>query len=718
MSAQARSEKPKRPVRFSKLATYIVAALTTIALIGGGYWLYRDSITQAVNVTTTSFMNQIADHDAQSIYNQVKNRWDSLEALVDRLLVTRESDLGELSYQLSVESRASSFTKLFLVTSDGVVRDSAFLTTQLDQKDWAESYRSTTSRSVMRYDLNEPELWGEFLMYTVKLEKPTLCQGELIEGVVGLSPVKSMEEGLRFESFDGRGVAIVVQSSGDVVTASEYYKTPDDENFFSAIKESKFLTGSFDSMLASVENGEDAFIEYEASDGRYYASVKPIQDSSWYLVVKVNSAVMSDQVNELLSRSLVFFGTMGVLIAAVAVVIMRSVRDARVARASEHAKSTFLANMSHEIRTPLNGLVGLQYLMRQNLDDRARLVEYLDQADASATFLKSIITDVLDMSKIESGQMALYANPFDLGTLVRDIESMMAPQMRSHSLSFFIDDAEVFAPGVVGDELRIKQIIVNLLGNAVKFTPEGGSVTLTVEQRAVNGGNPTTVFHVSDTGCGMSADFLSRIWEPFEQEQRVASQNGTGLGTALSKVLVEAMGGTIKVESTEGTGTTFTVSLPLPVSEEGSSGCEPAETAHADTLEGRRVLVAEDNAVNRMIIVDILTDEGCEVTQANDGRAARDAFEASVEGSFDVVLMDLQMPEMNGYEAAAAIRSLPRRDARSVPIIALTANAFREDVARALESGMNDVVTKPLDVALLLEKLKAFGSNESDTKGC
>lgn len=711
MSEQESPRLARRFARFSKVASYAVVGVLAVSLIIGGYCLYRQSMTQAVNATTTSFMSQIADHDAQSIYNQIDHQWSSLESLVDRLLTTREDDLGELSYQLSVESQTSSFAKLYLIAADGTVHDSALLTTTLDKERWAGAYRSTETRSVGRYDLNEPELWGEFVMYTVKLEKPMMCEGELIEGIVGLSPVQDMEEGLRFESFDGRGVAIVVQSSGDVVTASEYYRSGDGENLFDQLEGATFVSGSYDGMRASIESGNDAVIEYEADDGRYYASIMPIRDSDWYLAVKVNSSVASDQVNELLSRSLVFFAVMGGLVAAVAVVIMRSVRDARVARASEQAKSTFLANMSHEIRTPLNGLVGLQYLMRQNIDDRERLVEYLDQADASAAFLKSIITDVLDMSKIESGQMGLYAKPFELPSLMRDIESMMMPQMKTRSLNFVIDAAGVFAPDVVGDEMRIKQIIVNLLGNSVKFTSEGGDVTLSVSQRAGGSGAPITEFRVSDTGCGMSADFLSRIWEPFEQEQRAASQNGTGLGTALSKILAEAMGGTIGVESTEGVGTTFTVSLPLPVSDEEPPVSASEEAVPADTLEGRHVLVAEDNAVNRMIIVDILTDEGCEVVEANDGRAALDAFKASEEGAFDVVLMDLQMPEMDGCEAAAAIRALSRGDAKSVPIIALTANAFREDVARALDHGMNDVVTKPLDVSLLLEKLKALGSN-------
>lgn len=716
MTGMWRRGAAKSPRQSRRIFPYAITVVVAALLIGSGYWFYRQSITQAVNFTTTSFMNQIADHDAQSIYNQISRQWDSLDTLLDRLATTREEDLSDISYLMSVEAQASTFGKFFLVSDKGTVHDSAYLTTELDRMDWADTYRSTRVRSVVRYDLDEPELWGEYLLYVVKLEKPVHCKGELIEGVVGLSPVHDIEEGLRFESFDGKGLAIVVQASGDVVTASKYYKRAGNENFFSILHDATFLTGSYEELLTSVSRDEDAFIEYELSDGTYYASIKPIEDSDWFVAVKVNSSVMADQVNGLLMRSLAFFGVMAVLLAAVIVIITRSVRDARVARASEQAKSTFLANMSHEIRTPLNGIVGLLYLMRQNLDDRKRLGEYLDQADASATFLKSVITDVLDMSKIESGQLALYEEPFSLTSMVGDIEALMIPQTRSRSLAFSVHLNNVIVPDVVGDEMRIKQVVVNLLGNAVKFTPEGGSVTLSVSQQPRDG-EVLTVMEVSDTGRGMSPEFLSRIWEPFEQEKRPGSQNGTGLGTALSKVLVDAMGGSIDVASTEGEGTTFTVTLPLPVSRDEVGGHAAGDEESVDTLEGARVLVVEDNAVNRMILVDILEDEGCVVTEASDGRVALECFEASEVGSFDAVLMDLQMPVMDGYEAAAAIRALPRPDAARIPILALTANAFRDDVARALSSGMDDVITKPLDVGLLFEKLKTLGSVTPTTKG-
>ena len=236
----------------------------------------------------------------------------------------------------------------------------------------------------------------------------------------------------------------------------------------------------------------------------------------------------------------------------------------------------------------------------------------------------------------------------------------------------------------------------------------------------VNGETVHTVFQVSDTGCGMSQEFLERIWQPFEQEHRVAHQNGTGLGTTLSKTLVEKMGGSISVESQLGKGTVFTFSIPLPVvrqTGEESPSNEAKETGHGmggkSMLAGKHIMVVEDNEINRMIVVSILEDQECELTEARDGQEALASFEGSRQDYYDLILMDIQMPVMNGYEATRSIRSLDRPDAKSVPIIAMTANAFREDIEKALDAGMDDVATKPLDISLLLKKIEQIGNGRN-----
>ncbi|WP_080800834.1 hybrid sensor histidine kinase/response regulator [Arabiibacter massiliensis] len=700
MIARARATLGSRFLAYA--AIFAVAA----ALLGGGYWLYQQSVADAVGGTTSSFMAQVAEHDAQGIRNQMNGKWDYLEALSERIRLNREENISDISYMLGIERRASAFEQLYLITEGGTVYADSYLKADLGSMPWGGLYETQDDRFAQRYDLEEPEIWGEYLLYGVKLDAPIACAGELVEGVVGLVPLSNIESSMQFESFDGEGVAMVIQSSGDVVTAGRYSNSIHGNNYFKSIEGATFLSGSYADCVQAVEQRENAFVEYRGADGRFYAALAPIEGSDWYLVVKVSSAVTTKQVGELMARSLLFFALAGIVLAAVLVVVYRSVQNARIARESEKAKSAFLANMSHEIRTPLNGLVGLQYLMRQNLGDKAKVAEYLDQADVSAEYLKSVITDVLDMSKIESGQMELYPQPFDLGSMLRDIDVLIGSQAKARNLSFAIDAGGVQAPRVVGDEMRIKQSIVNLLGNSLKFTPEGGAITLCALQTPATEGFITT-FTVSDTGCGMSPEFLERIWEPFEQERRTASRNGTGLGTALTKVLVEKMGGTISVKSQLGQGSTFTIDVPLPLAEEqDDTAARSHEGRDEVTLEGMRVLVAEDNDVNRMIIEDILADEGCDVTAVCDGRQAVDAFVDSDLDAFGVVLLDLQMPVMTGYEAAEAIRALDRPDGARVPILALTANAFHEDVEHAKRCGIDEVVTKPLDVGLLLDKLK------------
>ncbi|HIW76036.1 MULTISPECIES: hybrid sensor histidine kinase/response regulator [Gordonibacter] len=702
---------PKTPRTGVRPLVYLAMCAVAVVVLAGGYLLYQQSITQAVNGTTLSFMEQIADHDAQGIHNQMTSKWDYLDSVSERIRLARKGEVADLSYQLSVEVRSSSFERIYLVTDQEHLYDNTYLASTLNDVEWADTYRAADDRFVIRYTLEEREKWGEYLVYGVKLDTPVVCDGERIESVVGLVPVADIEAGMRFESFDGQGVALVIRNTGEIVTASRYYGGSDGQDFFAELKDASFVSGSLAESRAAIERGENVFAEYRMGDERYYVTMVPIADSRWYLVVKVNASVTSHQVNELMTRSLLFFGLLGLLIAGVLFTVFRSVRDARVARESEKAKSTFLANMSHEIRTPLNGLVGLQYLMRQNVDDKEKLSGYLDQADVSADYLKSVITDVLDMSKIESGQMELYAQSFDLAAMLDDIDTLIGLQAKPRNLQFSVVYGELPARRVVGDEMRIKQVIVNLLGNALKFTPEGGRVSLNVSQVVAGEGTVArTTFVVSDTGCGMSPSFLERIWEPFEQEKRAASRNGTGLGASLSKILVEEMGGTIEVESEQGCGSTFTVTVPLQMAADQSTADAVGAAADDVTLEGKCVLVAEDNGVNRMIIVDILKDEGCVVTAASDGAEALEAFAASEEGTYDVVLMDLQMPRMDGYQATDAIRALKRTDSAAVPILALTANAFRDDVDRALSAGMNDVVTKPLDVGLLLDKLRAIGS--------
>ena len=372
-------------------------------------------------------------------------------------------------------------------------------------------------------------------------------------------------------------------------------------------------------------------------------------------------------------------------------------------------KSNYLTNMSHEIRTPLNGIIGLEYLMRENVDNPERLRLYLGKLRVSSQYLKNLVTDVLDISKIENGQLDIDAMPLDLREVLREVQGMVQIQTEESEITFQMH-TELSQPYVVGDSVRLKQILVNLLGNAVKFTDKGGWVHLEVSQIMLPRNNVETCFVITDNGCGMSEEFLGRIWEPFEQEGEEKSRSGNGLGPTLCKNLTEQMGGTISVESVRGEGTRFTVRIPAETAArtESFDRGEVKDIPYTDheINEEPLVLVADDNEINREIACEILHGKGYRTQEALNGKEAVDMFEESTPGSISRILMDIRMPVMDGYEAARFIRNMDRADAETVKIIALTANAFKEELERAEKAGMDGVITKPVDIEQLLAALR------------
>ncbi|MDC7286327.1 ATP-binding protein [Blautia schinkii] len=681
-----------------------------VILLFGGYQMYKNSIEKAVHATTVSFMDQIADHDQLNIINQMNTKWEYLYSIRERITGTRNSTLEDALYSLSVEAKANSFEELYFITEDERVLGSSYIEYSLEKMPWEEDYRGAEDKFVTRYRESTREHWGEYLVYGISLDTPMVCGAENIVGMVGQVSISEISSQMRMESFDGQGIALVMSPDGEIITASQNYSSSTDtQNFLKEIENAWFLEGgSVDTCRKSIEKNEKLFARYRLNGQDFHVLFQPLSaqvNNGWYLVVRVSEQVTSSQVRVLILRSVPFFLVLGVLVLCVMFIVYHNVNEAKVARASEQAKSSFLANMSHEIRTPLNGIVGLQYLMRKNINNKEKLEAYLTKAEVSAQFLKSVITDVLDMSKIESGQLEIFNNDMNLLEVVEEIQIVLETQAEENGINFRVDCEDISYPNVEGDALRVKQILMNLLGNALKFTPKGGDITVTVSQRAVNETAHTT-FKVSDTGSGMSQEFLERIWKPFEQEKRAASQNGTGLGTTLSKTLAEKMDGSIAVESQPGKGTTFTVEIPFRISQAIQAKSKLDDAGKEWEFQGKHVLVAEDNEINRMIAASVMEEAGCIVTEAVNGQEAVEEFEKSKPNFYDLILMDIQMPVMDGYEAVHMIRSLEREDSKTVIIFALTANAFREDVEKALQNGMNDVVTKPMDVPLLLRKVK------------
>ena len=370
------------------------------------------------------------------------------------------------------------------------------------------------------------------------------------------------------------------------------------------------------------------------------------------------------------------------------------------------AKREFLFNMSHDIRTPMNAIIGFTALAQTHIDDRGQVEDYLKKISVSSQHLLSLINDVLDMSRIESGKVTLEAKPVHLPELVHELRDIIQAVVSEKDLSLTLDTVGVENEDVIADPLRLEQILINVLANAVKFTPDGGQISLWIVQKdTAPAGYADFEFHIKDNGIGMSEEFQKHIFEQFARERTstVSKIQGTGLGMAITKSLVDMMGGRITVKSEQGKGSEFTISLRFPIGEAKTGQTPPAAKASAFT--GKKLLVVEDNELNLEIASTLLKEAGFEVDTAENGKIAVEKVEAASADRYDLILMDIQMPEMDGYEATRRIRALPDAKKAALPIVAMTANAFEDDRKNALHAGMNGHIAKPLDIQKLFQVL-------------
>ena len=387
---------------------------------------------------------------------------------------------------------------------------------------------------------------------------------------------------------------------------------------------------------------------------------------------------------------------------------MEALKEAQDANAANIAKTTFLNHMSHDIRTPMNAIVGFTDIAMKRKPDK-EVENCLKKIRQSSEYLMTLINDVLDISRIESGKLEYKPVPADLRDIINTVSSIARGYMENRDLNFCVSREELKTPYVMADELRIREVLLNIISNAVKFTKDGGTISFVAENCPGNDEHHVIVrYRISDTGIGMSEEFQSRIFDEFTQENDGArtSYKGTGLGMAIAKKYVDLMGGKIEVSSRQGIGSTFTVEIPLRIAEQVLTEKEEKLRKDMD-LHGLHVLLAEDNDLNAEIAVSLLEEQGMIVTRAADGKSALLQFCNTAPGTFDLILMDIMMPEMNGYETTKAIRNLSDRpDGKEIPIIAMTANAFAEDVQAALDAGMDDHVAKPMDMDILISAIE------------
>jgi signal transduction histidine kinase/AmiR/NasT family two-component response regulator len=545
-------------------------------------------------------------------------------------------------------------------------------------------------------------------------------------------PLDSMKEYLSISMFSDSCYTYLINRQGRRLYKQTFStKFIDDFNVISALREDEFLMGgNIDDLVRCVNQRERLCVEFREKESgeNYFVSTVPVSGSDWTVLLFVPTKVLGVQTNEFMNVVLTYF--IGIALAGIAIIacliymvltnrndknlLVQQQKNNRLleqaaleAKHANAAKSEFLAHMSHDIRTPINGILGMTQIAIKNRGNQERIDDCLSKISSAADHLLTLINDVLDMSSIESGKIVISHEPLDIRSLIHNCTSIIEGQMVSRNLDFRKPEETFLHPYVYGDELHLRQVFINILGNAVKFTPDGGRIEFRVYELSTADRKVSYRFEFEDTGIGISEEFQEKIFDEFSQEEKGgrSTYQGTGLGMAISKKLVEAMGGDIQVRSRLGEGSCFTVELSFDINEEHRL---PTGSDRKVELQGMKILLVEDNELNREIAREILTDAGAAVTETHNGQSAVELFRASKPGRFDLILMDVMMPVMNGYDATRAIRSCAHPQAKTIPIIAMTANAYREDVETALMSGMNAHIAKPIDIHLLLSVLEQY----------
>ena len=584
-----------------------------------------------------------------------------------------------------------------------------------------------------------PHLGSEqqFLFFILNRSIPIPALNGQAEFVVVAVDLDTFSRKLVVESFGENGYTYIIRKDGRVLfkqTQLDDRKFIEGYNVFAALKDCKFQQGDTVEKLSNgVDEGKRVACQFVYKDGtEYFVANSTLFTNDWTILLFAKADAIGSGMDSAVGATIRYIVALAVfIIIASAVIIFAILRDKRkreekenerilnlneqlheaaeIAEAASLAKTEFLSNMSHDIRTPINGIMGMTAIaLKQNNSEKTN--DCLQKIEVASSHLLSLINDVLDMSRIERGKTEIAHKAMNIRELLSGCGVIIKGQMNDRSLNYVEHFDGIKHPYVLSDELHLRQIFINILGNAVKFTPDGGTITVTASEVQESEDIARFRFQFEDTGIGMKPEFVSKIFTPFAQEDNGSRTNykGTGLGMAITKQFTELMGGEISVRSVYEKGSCFTVEIPLEI-DKNKVTVETNETAIND-ISGMRILLVEDNELNIEIAQELLEDEGAEVVVAEDGRIAVDTFSKSPESSFDAVLMDIMMPNLNGYDATREIRALNRKDAGTVPIIAMSANAFEEDIKKSLEAGMNAHLAKPIKISELTKTLGKFVS--------
>lgn len=596
------------------------------------------------------------------------------------------------------------------------------------------------------------DLFGkEYVVFGIPVERITRRDVGRISAICGVAEIETISKFLPINAFGNSTVVSIIKDDGFRLAVSDSPAVDGEkeyQNLFTMVKE-LVTPEEYEAFETSFLENRSGMIRMDGENENYYIYYSPLQSDreelrnaeQWHLVIYVPESAIFSSVTQLFNTVMIV--TVLLLLTAslaVAFLVLMYLRrrnldtltdrrmmevevlevTARQAEEANRAKTAFFSNMSHDMRTPLNGIIGMSTIAKNHIDDPVTVGNCIDKIVGAGEHMLSLVNNVLDISRIESGRIEILHEPMNIERLVSECASIIEGQLRTRNLHFTLDIGDLHAPDVVGDALHLRQILINLLGNAAKFTPDGGNISLAVRETAAGGKRVDYTFCVKDSGIGMSEEFTAHMFEPFTQEHRADSAGlnaqGSGLGLSISAQLIRLMNGEIKAESTVGVGTEITVTIPFEISEQTVLEAEKrreeirhkTDEAIAEDLHGMRVLLVEDNDLNREIAAVLLGENGLTVEEATNGQEACDRFLAHKEPYYDVILMDVMMPVMDGLCATRTIRASDNPNAKTVPILAMTANVFEDDIRRTREAGMNDHLSKPIQIGEVLRSIRTF----------
>lgn len=712
---------------------YILVIVSTIIILCLISFFYIRQLKKTIADQTISSISEIAEHDKSTIETYMELRWEDLQEIQIRLAQYECQTIQDMEAKMKLESASGIFTKIYLLAEDGNVYSSDVLTdpgspeTMDSKPDLLPYFKDGREKVVMRFE--NTEKFGKSILYGIRLDDFETA-GIPMMALVGISDISVIQDYMVIDSFikDGnaRGHSALVDIYGNyIVDINKKTYQNEKNNLFQHLTESESSELTNEEVARKIKHSE-TFAFYHSHNGDpsrelFYFIPFP-KEIDLYFIMSVNEEVFDEQNKTFVTISMSLL-TIGIITVILMLLVVMHFQN-KFIRTSEKAKSQkeFLSNMSHEIRTPLNGLIGMNHLIMVHIDDESqkpRIKEWLQKSHSTANYLLSLINDILDMSKLQAGKVDIIQEPLFVEALVDEIAAMQTDNIQSRGVTFLVEK-DIIEPCVEGDATRIKQILMNIVGNAAKFTPKGKEIRFSVHQERVDDTHVITSYQCADTGIGISKEYIGKIFDSFSQERHRNNNGikGTGLGMAISKLLANAMGGDITVTSELHVGSTFTVTIPSNIVKEvpenllknPDQDASEIPTLRHSEKKPVKILVAEDVEMNAEVLIEILKLDGFETAHAANGQEALALFEQSEIGEFDIILMDMQMPVMDGCTASRKIRALDRTDAASVMIYACTANTFQEDRDLALENGMNDFLTKPIDVTILLEKMAKIKS--------